>query len=214
MVSSADVLSHTQVHEHLWKLELLASKGPEFEAGQYVSWHIDGQRHGPFSIASAPSQLPVLTFYSRYPFIDIAAKMTIEIGPAHGKMTAADPTKRYILCAGGTGITPFLSLWHAFAPGQRDFSLFWSMSHASDSLMLCEHDSRVVTHDYENDPPYTNLIQPYLGGANTMFYVAGPMPFVRLMAQWLVDNGTPADQIASDMLDPRRLVASSQQLEL
>lgn len=203
--SHAEVLSHIQIHERLWKLELLADHGPTFLAGQYISWIVDGQYQGPFSIASAPHKLPVLTFYSRHPFTPSAQKTRIELSAAKGGMTAPDLNVKYVCCAGGTGITPFISLRESLILQERDYLLFWSMSDSSDKMMLEEKDSRIQYHNYLSDPDYTGLLQDYIGKFDHHFYVAGPMPFVRLVVQWLLSSGVTTDRIFSDMLDPRKL---------
>lgn len=205
VTSYAEVLSHIQLHQTLWKLELLADHGPTFIAGQYLSWMVDGQYQGPFSIASAPHKLPVLTFYSRYSFIPSVQNVRIEFSSAKGAMTAADLNVKYVFCAGGTGITPFISLSQSLLLQERDYILLWSMTNISDKIMLEEKDSRVTYHNYLSDPDYTELLQDYVGKFDHHFYVAGPMPFVRLVVQWLLSSGVNTDRIFSDMLDPRKL---------
>lgn len=203
--SHAEVLSHTQLHERLWKLELIADHGPTFLAGQYISWMVDGQYQGPFSIASAPHKLPVLTFYSRHPFTPSAEKARIELSPAKGAMIAADSNIKYVFCAGGTGITPFISLRQSLILQNRSYALLWSMTDCSDKMMLEEKDREIVYHNYLSEPAYTELLKDYVGKLDHHFYVAGPMPFVRLVVQWLLSAGVTTDRIFSDMLDPRKL---------
>lgn len=209
MPTTAEVISQSQLHKQLWKLEILAASGPSFEPGQYLSWTFSGERYGPFSIASAHGSLPVLTFYARHAFSALKPGDTLELSEARGQMTASDSNKRYVLCAGGTGVTPFVSLWDANRTQNHDLHLIWSMSESDDRLMLPQQDPRIVAHDYANDPPYTELLKPFLGCVQTNFYIAGPMPFVRLVAQWLLDHHVSAAEISSDMLDITRLAASA-----
>lgn len=209
----AEVLSHTQVHERLWELQLIAQSGPVFQAGQYVSFLVDGKRHGPYSIASAPSALPVMTFYSRHPFTPSQPLSTLELTGVKGEMTAPDREAKYVFCAGGTGVTPFLSLRNALREQGRESLLLWSMTDLADRLMAPQEDRGLVVHDYLNDPPYTELLKPYLSDFRYHFYVAGPMPFVRMVGQWLLSQQVDASRILSDMLDVKKLAASASPLE-
>jgi ferredoxin-NADP reductase len=208
----AEIVSHSQLAQNLWRLDIIAPQGPIFEAGQYLSWSINGQRHGPFSIASAPADLPIMTFYSRHAFtVPDRADYVITLHAAQGGMTAPDLKQHYIFCAGGTGVTPFLSLRKQLLLQNRDYMLLWSMSHQTDKMMLPVDDPYVIYHDYQNDKPYISLLHRYLPAHTDEvyhFYVAGPMPFVSLVIQELLKAQISVDKIFSDMIDPRRIVVN------
>lgn len=100
----------------------LSLRGPKrgafaFRAGQFA-WLTFGGRHtltdNPFSIASAPEDLPDMRFLVREAgdatrsFIDLEPGTPVAVDAPHGSFVAR-PARAFLLVAGGIGIAPILS---------------------------------------------------------------------------------------------------------
>ncbi|NBV28709.1 hypothetical protein EBR43_06750 [bacterium] len=200
LMTSAILIRQVELTNSLWLVEFLVEQSRGFLAGQYQSFYTEtGDAFGPFSIASTPDQLPIMRFCTRHQ-LSLSLNTKVFFNPTKGHLVAADNTKHYILCAGGTGITPFLSLLKS--ENKRSFSCYWSLKNIDDQCLLELFEIKNVTKHYYNDNDHYDL-QPYLikhlQESNCIFYLAGPFVFVDKLGDWLIQQGISPSNIFSDM---------------
>jgi ferredoxin-NADP reductase len=119
-----------------------------FTAGQYTTLSVDGFEARPFSIASAPRDDNSFDIHIRNSGYNISDRLctdakicdAVEVGQAQGSLALHKNKNHHIFIAGGTGITPFLSILEAH-PNIRG-QLYWGMQ---------------STHDFYIQPTYDNL---------------------------------------------------------
>jgi ferredoxin-NADP reductase len=189
-----------------------------WKAGQYGFYKMDianpdeegNERY--FTIASAPFEdhLQITTRIRPSSFKQALDKLepgqALELDSIDGNFVVEDPSKHYIFLAGGIGITPFrsilLDLDHAGQPlnvtllyASRPEVVFkdeladLAARHPEFSLQLVldpqRLDEATIRH-YVPDP------------SASIFYVSGPKPMVKAMAELLTQMGVAKEQIKRD----------------
>lgn len=195
------MISQTQLTDHLWIINVMSEGSAGFLAGQYQTLSTEsGDKLGPFSIVSTTNDLPIVTFCTRHA-LPLADRSKFFLHKSKGQMTAPDDSKTYVFCAGGTGITPFLSLMQAYP--KRSFHCYWSLKNLEDIALIkyfkVKHN--IQEHHYlgDADLDLTRYLVDHVQERNIVFYLAGPFVFINKLGDWLLEQGIPADHILSDM---------------
>jgi predicted ferric reductase len=135
-------------------LRLPATTGFSFRAGQFA-WLAFCGRHtltdNPFSIASAPGELPLLRFLIREAgdttksLHALPQGTRVAIDGPHGSMVLGDHSGPVLLMAGGIGLAPILSIFRDLmaSGGKRDVRLLAAAKTPSDHV-TCEEISKQV----------------------------------------------------------------------
>lgn len=197
-------------------IRLEAPESYSFEAGQYASL---GKTQLPFSIASAPAQLPELRFLFRGDGSDAAVALsleleqqTISIGVASGDVTRnRSDTRALTLVCAGTGISQALSLIAAEPSSVSADSprLYWARSVADELVDLSELlqapvsaklaqylcDDQTIGPDNEMQRQLTRDARLLM---DTDIVVCGAPAFAYQCLDSLTAAGVPADAIRAD----------------
>ena len=201
-----------------------------FDAGQFAWLTLQG-RHtvadNPFSIASAPSDLPELRFLIRKAGDMTATVPTLKPGTRvgvdgpHGSFTlAAAGTGPLVLIGGGIGVAPILSILRELIASNdpRPVRLLVSARTPADHIARAEIEKLIAGHDIkalyvvESDPfpgfaqgrCEPRFIEETLDGLNrslTTAFVCGPPRMMDAAIGHLIDFGLRQDQIVMERFD-------------
>jgi CDP-4-dehydro-6-deoxyglucose reductase len=138
--NTAELITLNHFSEDIKLIELQAPVGFQFEAGQYVFLGLAADDMKPFSIASAPSELPRLMFQIRNThhspwmeafFSALNQGAQLFISEAHNHLNHPMPSdaESLILIAGGTGFAPLRSLLIQALANEKSpkIYLFWGV---------------------------------------------------------------------------------------
>lgn len=205
---------------------------PYFRAGQYLSIKLkigDSFITRPYSISSAPAQalkgiyeLTVKTnpdgFAANWMLENLKAGDEIEASAPQGNFyyEAMRDKKDVIALAGGSGITPFLSMAQAIKDGAEDFNLTILFGSRSESAILfkneldeiCKATPKVkVVHvlsdeqkeGYEHGFISAELIKKYAPESYSIF-ICGPEAMYRFAKKEIEKLNLPSRLVRSEML--------------
>lgn len=208
------------------------NKLPYFRAGQYLSVKMqigDSFITRPYSISSSPKltrEGKIAITIKHNPNGYAADKFIEELTVGKEVITSAPEGQFYydefrdckhvLALAGGSGITPFLSMAHAIADGIEDFDLtilFGSRNEESilfkDELdEICKATNRVkVVHvlsdekkdGYENGFISEEIIRKYLP-ENSSIFICGPEAMYRFLEKETAKLNLPSRLIRSEMM--------------
>lgn len=130
---------------------------PRFLPGQYLQVIDETESLIPFSIASAPHELPHITLhYLAQAGAEDAARMDailarrtrVELLLPCGDCGFAGPLTRPLLAlAGGSGIAGIRSLLHSLLPASVAVQLYWGAADAGDLYLRAELDELASRHE-------------------------------------------------------------------
>lgn len=221
------------------------SKLPPFEAGQYVSLDLkigETETTRPYSICSAPYEARLeehphiaIAVRNGKPGVGFAANWLYENAKVGMKFTAHLPfgffyleplrdAKRIIGLAGGSGITPFLSMAKEIKEGRLDFDLtilYGSVS--SKDIILkeeleaaeCDRVKFVNVISGEKDYPgekgflTAELIKKYAGEGDVSYFVCGPLAMYEFVEGELKKLGVPEKRIRMEVFGAPRDITKS-----
>jgi predicted ferric reductase len=215
-----------------WEITLRAPDAARFDfsAGQFI-WltmapHRPPFHDHPFSIASAPNELPQLRLIVReagdctndFGRIEPGTRVAVD-GP-HGSFTLGTSGRSVLLVAGGVGIAPLLGMLEqaAVARDPRSFWLFYASRMPSELAgvdRLRELQSRIdlkVRYFVDADagePEFSRgpIGAPHLGEAvgsasrDILAYVCGPPSMMEQITDVLLDLQVPAEAIHYERFD-------------
>jgi CDP-4-dehydro-6-deoxyglucose reductase len=205
---------------------MLADEGFQFQAGQFVELRAEAAPEGcTWSIASAPTLLPRLSFFVReipgydanQQLLEAARKhRTVLIGAPMGKCVASRfPEGRPVLViAGGTGIAPVHALLQAGL--ERPVHLYWGAGSEEELFLHQEFTAMARGSDLltyhpvvqQPSPAWTGrvgwvhehaLADPVLREATLL--VSGSPAMVRQVRQDALTRGVNAEALYSDLID-------------
>ncbi len=212
---------------------VLTTDAPErfsFAAGQFA-WLTIGRRHtvtdNPFSIASAPSDLPQLRFLIRNAgdmsgsVGSIAPGTRVGVDGPHGSFTLREAGNGpIVLLAGGIGIAPVLSLVRALAAtgDRRPVRLIAGAQSAADHVARKEIENAMAGHDFRAifladmdddsgcekgtcDAGHLDRILEDLDRGAITAFVCGPPAMMESAIGLLVQAGVPAAHIVMERFD-------------
>ncbi|MBN2072853.1 MAG: FAD-dependent oxidoreductase [Actinobacteria bacterium] len=194
-----------------------------WEAGQFIFFRIPHknpdnrgtERH--FTIASAPDE-KVIRLTTKFDFekgstfkkalYDLEPGNSIEAFGIKGNFIIKDPYKKYILIAGGIGITPYRAMLLDFAYKgiEPDIKLIYGNKNADvifkDTLDRLESGNKWLKVNYVIEP---QLIDKEVIRRNTddvyngiYYYVSGPMGMVKNIKSVLLNMNIDKDNIDVD----------------
>lgn len=139
------------------EIRLHAGRAPSFLPGQYLQIIHGTDAVIPFSIASAPAELPHLTLhYLAQAGADDALRMdtllasesSVDILLPCGDCGFASPLRRPLLMlAGGSGIAGVRSLLRSLLPAPVSMKLYWGAAESEDLYLREELDALAARHD-------------------------------------------------------------------
>lgn len=182
-----------------------------------------------FSLASDPAMPEEIQFgirvggayTSRLSKILPGEKVTLQ-GPFGGFVLDPNTQKNVVFCAGGIGITPFLSMIRHATTTKSDISmqLLYSVRNQDDIAFRDELQSLASQNqnfglNYVVSDGDTNKLQPYkcftgrlnsdilsqsapVGPQNTHFFLCGPPPYMHAVIDNLRSLGVPPEQIITE----------------
>ena len=220
-------------------------KLPPFQAGQYCSLDLDIEgtiTTRPYSISSAPFEARTgehpffqLTVRSGRPETGFASNWLYANVKEGDLFTAHLPfgefyyeplrdAKNVVALAGGSGITPFLSMAREIAHGTLDMNLTILYGSVSTKDIILEQDLKAVQcervkfvnvisgeENYEGEKGFLtkDLIQKYSEG-DTTYFVCGPLAMYHFVKGELEALGVPARRIRMEVFGAPRNVAEAE----
>ncbi len=195
-----------------------------YRPGQFLTLRIPSDRTGSvarcYSLASSPftDDAPKVTvkrtaggYGSNWLCDNIVAGRSIEVLPPAGVFTPADLTEKLVLFAGGSGITPVMSILEsALHSGNRDVVLIYG-NRDEKSVIFAEKlrelaarhaGALTVVHWLESvqglpsPQQLATLISPF---ADHRAYMCGPGPFMDTVREGLLLAGVPKDRIHAEV---------------
>jgi 3-ketosteroid 9alpha-monooxygenase subunit B len=143
----------------------------------------------------------------------VSAGDVLEIMPPAGGFTPDSLDDDLVLVAGGSGITPVLSILKALLAGGRGRAALVYANRDADSVIFAEelrrtqecHRDRLEVHhwlDSTHGPPAAGPIRDILAGyADREAFVCGPAPYQRLVCDVLRELGVPDDRVHIEHFD-------------
>lgn len=213
-----------------WELtiEPVGHKGLDYTAGQFVWLNVANSpfslRENPFSIASAPTSGPELSFIIKELGDFTRTVGTIPTGtPAHidgphGNLVAAGRSEPGIaLIAGGVGVAPLLGILRQLHLEQDRRPTLLVYANRIAGQIACqgelddlarEHGTEIIQVLSEPPPDWTGevgMVTPPLlrrhfrdEMKDWLFVLCGPGPMMESVEDALIDLGVPARQILSE----------------
>jgi predicted ferric reductase len=214
------VAAVTPEAERLWRvvLEPVRARGFAFAAGQFV-WlkleHPYGLTEHPFSIASAPGQLPRLQFLVKESgdftrgIGGVAPGTRAFVDGPYGNFTLAGRQgKGIVLIAGGVGVAPILSLARDLAATHdaRPLTIVYADRNEGQLAARAELEAIAAApgralHLVLGKPLTAQALKaclPATGAADWLYFVCGPPGMIDAVENWLAGYGVPLGQIVSE----------------
>jgi len=189
-----------------------------YQAGQFLTLRVtvDGQDlRRCYSMSSAPLEDDLKITIKRDPggvvsnWLNDTVSEGIEIhaAPPEGRFCLRDTTDEIVAFAGGSGITPIMSLMRtALASSSRRIRVFYA-NRSRDSVIFAdalgrladEHADRlVVVHHIDDDsgvvtPPLVESFIADTGAAD--YYICGPGPFMDTIEATVLESGIPRERV-------------------
>lgn len=239
------VVTKIEEEPHAKKITFERADGkklPPFDAGQYVSLALkigDTLTTRPYSVCSAPFEARL----EKHPHISIcvvrkeegfASKFLCDSISIGDHFSAAFPLgffyfeplrdcKKVVALAGGSGITPFLSMAKEIRHGTLDMDLTILYGSSSPSLLLkreledCVCDSVRLIPVVSNDPDYDGekgfldreKIRRYSQG-EVSYFVCGPQAMYEFVEQELKALNVPAKRIRMETFGSPKDIAKEE----
>ena len=218
--------------DRTWEMTLRAPEGTpfDFSAGQFIWLTIAPNRppfhDHPFSIASAPHELPRLRLIVREAgdctndFGRIAPGTRVAVDGPHGSFTLAATGRTVVMVAGGVGIAPLLGMLEqaAAAKDRRAFRLLYAARKPSELAGLdrlreleklidlkvgCFVDLDARGPELRRGPIDAAQLREAIGAsaAEASAYVCGPPRMMEQVADALLELRVPARAIHYERFD-------------
>lgn len=194
------------------------SKKFRYEAGQFLTLRVtvDGQDlRRCYSMSSAPVEDDMQITIKRDPggrvsnwLNDTASEGgEIHAAPPEGRFLLRAATDEIVAFAGGSGITPIMSLIRtALASSTRRIRLFYA-NRSRESVIFGDALSRLaqrhadrlsVVHHFDDDTGVVTAaaIESFIAGAGTAdYYICGPGPFMDTVEDTVLNSGAPRNRV-------------------
>lgn len=208
---------------------------PPFYAGQYLFIVMpDGERK-PFSIASAPAQMPDLELHIRamaqheaadqvLKYLHACSVITLEM--PYGQAIVQNNQRPILMIAGGTGIAPMLSIIDQLLSekSNRPLHLYWGARELpqlhchSDMLQRVQHHSALHYHPVLAAPnsawhgaigfPHQLALQQHADLSGYDIYIGGSLEMAKAVSTACLAQQARESQIFCDLLDIQRAVVA------
>jgi ferredoxin-NADP reductase len=189
-----------------------------YQAGQFLTLrvNVDGQDlRRCYSMSSAPVEDDMQITIKRDPgglvsnwLNDTASEGgEIHAAPPEGRFLLRDDGDEIVAFAGGSGITPIMSLVRtALMNSTRRIRLFYAnrgrdsviFADALDSLADAHADRLVVEHHYDDDSGVVTAaaVESFIACAGDAdYYICGPGPFMDTVEAAVLDSGAPRQRV-------------------
>src|ERR1044072_2537875 len=189
-----------------------------YRAGQFLTVRItvDGQDlRRCYSMSSAPLEEELRITATRDTgggesnWLNDAASEGVEIHatPPEGRFCLRDNADEIVAFAGGSGITPIMSLVRtALGSSPRRIRLFYAnrnrdsviFAEALDRLSEKHADRLVVAHRLDDDRGVVtpDAVRSFIAGAGTAdFYICGPGPVMDTVEATVLESGVPSQRV-------------------
>jgi 3-ketosteroid 9alpha-monooxygenase subunit B len=189
-----------------------------YQAGQFMTLRVtvDGQDlRRCYSMSSAPVEDDLQITIKRDPgglvsnWLNDTASEGVEIhaAPPEGRFCLRDTADEIVAFAGGSGITPIMSLVRTalvnsprrirllYANRSRDSVIF---ADALDRLVNDHVDRLVVTHHIDDDSGVVtpSAVESFIANAGAAdFYICGPGPFMDTVEAAVLGSGVPRERV-------------------
>lgn len=237
----AEVINHEALDSKTFVLKCVDGKAlPYFRAGQYISVQlmIDGSfTSRPYSLCSSPKdalkgQYAITVqnnpkgFVAKWILSNIKRGSKLVILPPHGNFFYKEyrDKKNIVALAGGSSITPFLSMAKAVKDKVDDYNLTILYGSRDEKNILLKEELDAISkackrvkvvyvlsdekkEGYENGFITAELVKKYAGKDYGIF-ICGPESMYRFLDKDLKKLGLPKRHIRKDMMPVTRDVAS------
>jgi len=208
--------------EGVYTLSFSSEKGFKYSPGQFLHLAIDPEFDGSgqwpesrcFSMQSSPSEEYVRITYAIKGDFTRQMEKTLKVGSEvwlklpYGELFEQEHKKvRTVFIAGGTGVTPFLSLFtHSSFTEYTNPVLYAgfrdkTMNLYQDELETAKKINRnlIVNIIYQNEAGMID-IEKILTDNQTdcSFFISGPPVMIKLFKQSLIEKGVPASNVSTD----------------
>ena len=214
----AEIVSIVQPVNDIFTVEMRSLDSPfKYAPGQFL--HLALEPYDPsyawpesrcFSMQSSPQDelikitYPVKGDFTKRMATELKIGKLLNIKLPYGELFSKEHSKENtVFIAGGTGITPFLSLFNddsfkeyihpSIYLGFRSIS-YNMYSKELNLVKLC-----VPKIFYEDTNGHLNIHQIFSeNGANCDYFISGPPIMIKVFKQVLLDNGVPRNKVLSD----------------
>lgn len=209
---------------HTLVLEPVGGERWDYRPGQFLTVRVPSDRDGGaarcYSLCSSPvrdEQLKVMVKRTREGYAsnwlcdNVAAGAELEVLPPAGTFVPSELDTDFLLVAGGSGITPVLSILKtALHTGSGQVALIYA-NHDDASVIFrdelidlaAEFPGRLaIVHWLESvqglptDAGLAALVAPYVGREA---FICGPAPFMALAARVLEQAGAPRERVHQEI---------------
>lgn len=197
------VLQYVDVTHDIRVITIQLSKDKKFEfiSGQYIELGVTGEDPRYFSIASAPRDDNTIDIHVRNSGQNISHTLCdnikqgqeVYVSTPQGSLRFIDCGDPVIFLAGGTGITPFLSMMDEYP--NKQISLYWGMSSEEEFYIKPRRKGLSVHYCTENYPVEAYLKDPM---NDAQIYLSGPPVMVKNSKVKLLDFGVKQSNIHHD----------------
>ena len=211
-----------------------------YQAGQFLTLRVvvDGQDlRRCYSMSSAPVEDDLQITIKRDPggvvsnWLNdtVAEGSEIHAAPPEGRFCLRDTADEIVAFAGGSGITPIMSLVRmAIANSSRRIRLFYAnrnrdsviFAKTLDRLVSDHADRLVVAHHLDEDSGVVtpSAVESFIADAAAAdYYICGPGPFMDTVEAAILGSGVPRERVHLERFSvepvPADIADSSQQTE-
>jgi ferredoxin-NADP reductase len=220
-VASTDVLN--TVDRRIQLVPVDGSALPQFEAGAHIDLRLPDGMVRQYSLVNAPAQRDSYEICVRraapsrggsaYLHEALAVGDVLDIGGPRNCF-ALERAARYLLVAGGIGITPLLSMARSLDAQRIPFALHYYGRSESGTPYLEELQKgfgtgTVTLHFSESGDSLRGAMPSELEAplADTMIYTCGPSGFMACLRDGALERGWSPSQIKSEAFDAQPVVA-------
>ncbi|WP_315709425.1 PDR/VanB family oxidoreductase [Brenneria uluponensis] len=191
---------------------------PAFEAGAHIDVHLADGIQRPYSLAGDPADRDHYLLCIRYEAASRGASRYVHESLRVGQHLSVSyprnqfalvPAKRYLLLAGGIGITPLLSMAESLDQAATPFELHYFVKHRRaiafrDRLQRgFRHGECQIWCGNEGHSPRQTLPKSlYAGASHRRLYVCGPSGFMAQVIQQAQAHDWPQDRIHHEAFCP------------
>ena len=200
---SVRVRRKVEIADQIFLFELVREDGqdlPPFDAGAHLTVETPNGQSRHYSLCNAPGER------NRYQIAvkrDVAGTggsvnmvdavqtgSLLRVSPPENYFPLAHTASRYLLIAGGIGITPILAMMHELQARGADFKVIYCTRAPASSAFLDELNApqwaqRVTVHHDHGDPARLLELAPLLADAppDTHIYCCGPRPLMQAVRE-------------------------------
>ncbi len=217
----SEIISIQNPFEGIYTLEFAPLHGKyKFLPGQFLHVALDEDYDGSgqwpesrcFSMQSNPNEETIRITYAVKGEFTQQMERELKVGsevwlklPYGDLFTQVHNKTNTVFIAGGTGITPFLSLFTHESFNEyinpRIYLGFRSKEYniyESDLERSC-NSSKFVKSVYENEVGVLNIQEIfYTNGSSANYFISGPPAMIKIFKNTLIENGVPAGNVLTD----------------